>query len=226
MKNALKTIAVCVALTAALVGTFGYLSSGFESLDLTTSEEGAPFADVADAAEYVGWQKMYGSWDDNGNPLSYAGIGVNFTIDPEMVEKYEKQGYTVEYGVITAVGTMGTDTDTPTLVNEKEDLYLKRDADGKLVTKSENAMLRLAYSTDENAEIVDIIVDVENSPLVNLRSAIMFDGLIYIEGDQTNDNQTYLALAFVVLTDSNGNMHVEYIDAGEVTSIIPFNVEY
>ena len=216
-----KVIALCVFATAIITAVFGFLSSGYKSIDLTVSPEGAPEIDIEDAVTYEGWQLMPASWDgETGQATSYSGIRVRYTVDPEIVEKYEKQGYKVEYGVILGIGT---DKATNTVHNTTAKLAVKEE-DGKLVSATEEATAYLAYSSDEEAEIDDIIRDVENSPYVNLAVSVSFDGNISVDGDSSLDTKTYVSAAFLRLTGSNGKTHTEYIPAREVLNIAPITL--
>lgn len=214
-------IAICVFATAIITAVFGFLSSGYKSTDLTVSPEGAPEIDIEDAVTYEGWQLSPASWDgETGQATSYRGIRVNYTVDPEIVEKYEKQGYKVEYGVIFGIGT---DKTTNTVHNTTAKLAVKEE-DGKLVSATEGATAYLAYSSDEEAEIDDIIRDVENSPYVNLAVSVSFDGNISVDGDSSLDTKTYVSVAFLRLTGSNGKTQTEYIPAREVLNIAPITL--
>ena len=214
-------IAVCVFATAIITAVFGFLSSGYKSIDLTVAPEGAPEISVEDAVAYDGWQLSPGSWDgDTAQATSYSGIRVKYTVDPEIVEKYEEQGYKVEYGVILGVGT---DKATNTVHNTTAKLAVK-EVDGKLVSATEEATAYLAYSSDEEAEVVDIIRDVENSPFVNLAVFKSFGVNIPVDGDSSLDTKTYVSVAFMRLTSSNGKVQTEYIPAREVLNIAPISL--
>lgn len=216
-------LALCLSATAIVAAVFGFLSSGYKSTNLTVSPEGAPEIAMEDSITYEGWNLMAGAWSgDTPTVSAYRGIKINYTVDPEIVEKYESQGYKVEYGIICGIGT---DKATEIVYNTTSKLAVK-EVDGKLVSATENATAYLAYSSDEEAELSNITKEVEGSPLISMGVYQDFGGNIYIseDGDQSLDTKTYVATAFMRLTDSKGKTQTEYIPAREVLNIAPIEL--
>ena len=227
MSKTIKWIALAAALGALVAGMAGYVSSGFKSDDLTLNAEGAPVVDVEEALSYEGWSLGKVKFEEGtANVISYSGIRCQFTVDPELVESYEKQGYLVEYGLIYGVGTENSGAENEAFYNSPSTLEVKNE-DGKLVSKTGYGTVALVYSTDENAELAEgCIVEKENSPYVWMAANMDFGGDILIDGgdNQALDNKTYVASAFIRLTSSSGQTITEYARAREVLKIVPLEL--
>ena len=215
----LKIIAICVAVTAILVAVVGFLSSGYKRSDLTLSPEEVPEIAVEDVITYEGWRIVPGSMDNAGEVLSYRFIIPEYGVDLEIIEKYEKQGYDVEYGILFGVGK---DKKTGTLYNTTSDLAVK-EVDGKLISATAQATAYLAYSSNEDVETDISLFKEEGSSIAKFSYIYDFGENIDVSDERLNA-KTYVSAAFVRLTDSNGKVQTEYIPAREVLSIVPLEL--
>ena len=186
-----------------------------EPTDEPTEHPSVSLIDVSDFVSYEGWQARndFSAMLD-GEINGYDAVGVLFDFNPVAIAAYEALGYKVEYGSVLAVGSFDgiRYSYSSTLSVEEED--------GKLVSPNEYATLVLAYSSDEDAILDDCIVG-SGSELVRVKAIKEFGGTIYIEGDQSLDNMTYVAAGFVRLTDADGNIQIGYVPARECLEIVP-----
>lgn len=218
-KNTIKLVVIAVAASALVASVFGFLTTGFRSSDLTISLEGAPAVDMDDVVSFEGWRLRY-DWegatlvDGKMQYKGYDAVGALFDVNHEAVEAYEEQGYKVEYGAIIGVGS-----EDGSFYNTSSTLAVKKDG-STFVSKNGDATVLLAYSSDENAKLDDCTIVTENG-LVRISAYVEFGGTIYIEGDQSLDNKTYVAASFLRLTDSMGRVQTKYTPAREVLSIVP-----
>lgn len=219
-------LVLCVALSvASLVGTIGFLTSGFREAEINVGKNEAPVVSMKDVVKYEGWQlqRNYAGDTDSDDPFGDpSAIRSLFSVDMTKIEAYEKQGYSVEIGAVCGIGKRADGE----ILNTPSTLSVKRDEDFGLISASGNATIYLAYSSDKDEPQGDNVVPAPSSLVTsgNADDLMCFVAKIeFAEGEDYNAC-TYVAAGFLRLTDSSGVVRTEYIPAREVLSVSPISL--
>ena len=217
-----KKLLVAVLVVGALMGVFGYLTSGFKTTELTINPEGA-VTGTDQVQLFEGWQLHYANTeikpDGDVNADSsggYDAIRAIFSYDEELLKKYEKQGYKVEVGAIFGPGL---DLNSGVRYNATDKLTVV-EKDGALSSATDRTDVYLFYSSDESVETSGWFDTwaYGDSTRVVARVEHTFEDVVT---SQNPAPTTLVARGFVRLTSQSGSVKVLYKNAPEVMSVSP-----
>ncbi len=212
------TIALLVLATTLVVGCLGFLTDGFRESSFNTSVNVTPKVDIAGSMTNEGWQLQY--IDSSDHSLGFKALRSVFSVDMGAVETWEKQGYTVQYGVVYG---KGSDVDG-TVYNTSGSLVVKQSSSGDLLSGTENATAVLLYSTDEQDAVTNsnwLLAGFNYDNAASGRERQFFVAQFDFDNSAAGKSQTYVAAAFVRLIDETGRDMIGYSRAKEVIDIDP-----